>query len=169
MQIFHEVPHPRLVPQYDRLLGIDLGAKWMGIALSDKLQLTATPHTLIRRGKTFAADAAALRQIVREQDVGFIVLGYPLSLDGSKNSRTQATEAFARNLSRHGHIDLPVLMWDERLTSQEANRVLEGEMDLSRARRAELEDKMAAAIILASALEAIGRAREARLMEGEEG
>ena len=168
MQIFHEIPHPRLVPKYDRLMGLDLGAKWIGVALSDKLQLTATPHTLIRRGKTFAADAAALRAIISEFEVGFIVLGYPLSLDGSKNSRVQATEAFARNLSYHGDIDLPVLFWDERLTSQEANRVLESEMDLSRARRAELEDKMAAAIILGSALEAIGRAREDALLERDE-
>lgn len=168
MQIYMTIPHPRLIPKYDRVMGIDLGAKWMGIALSDKLQLTATPHTLLRRGKTFGADAAALRQIIHDQDVGFIVLGYPLSLDGSKNSRVQATEAFARNLSKHGDIDLPVLFWDERLTSQEANRVLEQEMDLSRARRAELEDKMAASIILSSALEAIGRKREDLLMEGED-
>ena len=133
-----------------------------------QLQLTATPHKLLRRGKTFAADAAALRAIIKEFEVGFIVLGYPLSLNGRKNSRTQATEAFARNLSHHGDIHTPVLLWDERLTSQEANRVLEGEMDLSRARRAQLEDKMAAALILRSALEAIGRAREAILLEGME-
>ena len=166
--IYQEIPPPKLIPQYDRILGIDLGTKWMGLALSDKLQLTATPHTLLKRGRTFAADAAALRQIIADSEVGFIVLGYPLSLNGSKNARTQATEAFARNLSRHGEIDLGVLLWDERLTSQEANRVLEGEMDLSRARRAELEDKMAAAIILGSALEAIGRTREAALLSPEE-
>ena len=168
MQIYSTIPHPRLIPKYDRVMGIDLGAKWMGIALSDKLQMTANPFELLRRGRTFAADAAALRKIIREQDVGFIVLGYPLSLDGTKNSRVQATEAFARNLSRHGDIELPVLFWDERLTSQEANRVLETQMDLSRKRRGELEDKLAAAIILSSALEAIGRAREDLLLEGED-
>ena len=162
--IYQCLPPPKLVPRYHRLLGLDLGAKWIGLALSDKLQLTATPHKLLKRGKTFAADAAALRAIIQEFEVGFIVLGYPLSLNGSKNSRTQASEAFARNLARHGDIDLGVLLWDERLTSQEANRVLEKEMDLSRARRAVLEDKMAAALILNSALEALGRAREAALM-----
>ena len=168
MQIYSTIPHPRLIPKYDRMMGIDLGEKWMGIALSDKLQMTANPHTLLRRARTFAGDAAALRTLIREQDVGFIVLGYPLSLDGSKNSRVQATEAFARNLSRHGDIDLPVLFWDERMTSQEANRILESEMDLTRKRRGELEDKLAASIILSSALEAIGRAREDLLLEGED-
>ena len=81
----------------------------MGIALSDKLQMTANPIPA-KRGKTFAADARALRKIIHDFEVGFIVLGYPLSLDGSKNSRTQATEAFARNLSRHGNIDLPIFI-----------------------------------------------------------
>ena len=168
MQTFHLVSQPRLVPQYDRLLGIDLGAKWMGLALSDKLQLTATPYRRMRRHRTFAADAAALSTIISEQEVGCIVLGYPLSLDGTKNSRAQASEAFARNLSRYGKIHLPVLLWDERLTSREANRVLEGALDLSRARRAELEDQLAAALILGSALEAIGRSREAHLGEDKD-
>ena len=167
MQIYDALPHPRLIPKYDRMMGLDLGARWIGIALSDKLQMTANPYQVLRRGKTFASDATALRKIIHEQDVGFIVLGYPLSLNGSKNSRVQATEAFARNLSRHGNITVPVLYWDERLTSQEANRVLEQEMDLTRKRRGELEDKMAAAIILGSALEAIGRAREDMLLENE--
>ena len=167
MHIYQDLPPPRFVPQYDRILGIDLGARWMGLALSDKLQLTANPHTLLKRGKTFAADAAALRRMIAEYEVGFIVLGYPLSLNGSKNSRTQATEAFARNLHQRGDIETPILFWDERFTSQEANRILEGEMDLSRARRGELEDKLAAALILNSALEALGRAREQALLEQE--
>lgn len=167
MQVYGSIPHPRFIPKYDRLMGIDLGDKWIGVATSDKLQLTASPYKLLRRGKTFRADATELRKIISDQEIGFIVVGYPLSLNGSKNNRTQATEAFARNLSRHGDIDLPILLWDERLTSQEANRVLEGEMDLSRNRRAQLEDKMAAAIILGSALEAIGRAREDVLFESD--
>ena len=164
MLIHQNLPNPRLIPKYDRIIGLDLGAKWIGVALSDKLQLTATPYKLIRRHRQFAETAKILGKIATEQEVGFIVLGYPLSLNGGKNSRTQATEAFARNLHRRGGLTLPILFWDERMTSQQANRELEQVMDLSRARRAELEDKMAAAIILGSALEAIGRAREAALV-----
>ncbi len=168
MPIYQDLPPPRQVPSYQRILGIDLGAKWIGTALSDKLQLTAMPHKVLRRRRTFAADAQVLRALISEHEVGFIVLGYPLSLNGGKNSRTQATEAFARNLHRTDGLALPLLLWDERLTSQQANRVLEGEMDLSRARRAALEDKVAAAFILSAALEALGRAREAALATADE-
>ena len=68
MQIYDAIPHPRLIPQYDRIMGLDLGDKWIGIALSDKLQMTANAHSLLRRGKTFAADARALRKIIHDQE-----------------------------------------------------------------------------------------------------
>jgi putative Holliday junction resolvase len=138
------------LPMGGRLLGLDVGTKTIGIALCDAGWTIATAAELIRRGK-FAADLARLRGIVAVQRVAGIVVGLPLSLDGSESPRTQSTRAFARNLAPLG---LPVLLWDERWSTQAVTRTLI-DADASRARRAELIDKMAAAYILQGAIDAL--------------
>ncbi|MGI9464396.1 MAG: Holliday junction resolvase RuvX [Aestuariivirgaceae bacterium] len=150
-------PHPpetiedlaeRLKPG-DRLAGLDLGSKTIGIAVSDTLQQVATPHSTIKRGK-FARDAEALCRIIADNEIVAIVLGLPVNMDGSAGPRVQSTRAFARNLAPL--IDIPVVYWDERLSTAAVERMLI-EADASRARRAELVDKLAAAYILQGALD----------------
>jgi putative Holliday junction resolvase len=133
-----------------RLLGLDVGTKTIGTALCDAGWTIATPAGLIRRGK-FAKDFDKLEALVAAQEVRGVVLGLPLSLDGSDSPRTQSIRAFARNLSPLG---LPVLLWDERWSTQAVTRALL-DADTSRARRAELVDKMAAAYILQGAIDAL--------------
>ena len=142
-----------LLPPAGALLGLDLGAKTIGVALSDAGRRIASPLALIRRTK-FAADADALIKLAAEhQAVGF-VLGLPLNMDGSEGPRVQATRAFARNLS--ARTPLPIVFWDERLSTAAVTRALI-EADRSRARRAQLVDKMAAAYILQGALDRLTR------------
>ncbi len=132
-----------------RLLGLDLGTKTIGLALSDVARIIASPYeTLVRR--KFKTDASTLEGIVADHDVVGLVLGLPRNLDGREGPRAQSTRAFARNLSHRK--PPPILLWDERLSTAAAERVLL-EADTSRARRAEVIDKMAAAIILQSALD----------------
>jgi putative Holliday junction resolvase len=131
-----------------RLIGIDLGTKTLGLALSDVNRSIASGLTTLRRSK-FAADAAQLLALAAEHGVGGFVLGLPFNLDGSQGPRVQATRAFARNLGRLS--PLPILLWDERLSTAEAERSLL-EADASRKRRAEVIDKVAATLILQSAL-----------------
>jgi putative Holliday junction resolvase len=138
------------LPMGGRLLGLDVGTKTIGIALCDAGWTIATAAELIRRGK-FAADLTRLRGIVAAQHVAGIVVGLPLNLDGSESPRTQSTRAFARNLAP---LELPVLLWDERWSTQAVTRTLI-DADASRARRAELIDKMAAAYILQGAIDAL--------------
>lgn len=137
------------LPQGARLIGMDLGSRTIGVALSDVGRVIATPMETIRRVK-FSIDAARLLAIASEQKVCGFVLGLPINLDGSVGPRVQATRAFARNLNRLS--PLPVLLWDERLSTVAAERTLL-EADASRRRRAEVIDKMAAAIILQGALD----------------
>jgi putative Holliday junction resolvase len=132
-----------------RLIGIDLGTKTIGLALSDVTRTIATPLETIRRVK-FTPDAERLLQIAAEHRAAGLVLGLPGNLDGSEGPRAQATRAFARNLNRMS--PLPILLWDERLSTAEAERVLIA-ADASRRRRAEVIDKMAACIILQGALD----------------
>lgn len=136
-----------------RLLGLDLGTKTIGLALSDVTRLVASPLETLRRTR-FQADAGRLLAIAARHDVVGLVLGLPHDLDGSAGPRVQATRAFARNLN--GLTSLPVLLWDERLTTRQAERVLL-EADASRRRRAAVIDKMAAAIILQGALDRMRR------------
>ena len=133
----------------ERLLGLDVGTKTVGLALSDVMRQIATPLETIRRTK-FTADAARLLQLTTEHGVGGLVIGLPVNLDGTQGPRAQSTRAFARNLA--GLTDLPMAFWDERLSTAAAERVLL-EADTSRKRRAELIDKMAAAYILQGALD----------------
>ena len=143
------------LPQEQRLLGLDLGTKTIGLALSDVMLTIATPLETIRRTK-FIADAEQLIAIATKHQVGGLVLGYPLNMDGSKGPRAQASESFARNLQRLS--ELPVALWDERLSTAAVTRTLL-EADASRRRRAEVVDKMAASFILQGALDRLGFGR----------
>ena len=138
------------LPNGGRLMGLDVGTKTIGVALCDAGWTIATPAALLHRAK-FAADLDKLRGIVAAQSVKGVVVGLPLNMDGSDSPRTQSTRAFARNLAPLG---LPVLLWDERWSTQAVTRTLI-DADASRARRAELVDKMAAAYILQGALDAL--------------
>jgi putative Holliday junction resolvase len=138
------------LPEGGRLLGLDVGTKTIGLALCDAGWTIATPAELLHRGK-FSADLERLRTLAEAQQVKGLVVGLPLNLDGTDSPRTQSVRAFARNLSPLG---LPILTWDERWSTQAVTRTLL-DADASRARRAELVDKMAAAYILQGALDAL--------------
>jgi putative Holliday junction resolvase len=142
-----------IVPQA-RLLGLDLGTKTIGLAVSDSAYAVASPLQTIRRTK-FTADAKQLLEIITEKNVGGIVLGLPRNMDGTEGPRAQSTRAFAQNMT--GKTDLPIAFWDERLTSAEAERVLIDQADMTRKRRGEVIDKMAAAIILQNFMDFIRR------------
>ena len=133
-----------------RLLGLDVGAKTVGLALSDVTLTVSTPYQTLRRGK-FADDARRLLAIVEDEGVGGLVIGLPLSMDGSEGPRCQSTRQFAANLL--AVFDIPVAFWDERLSTAAVERVLIDEADMPRKRRAALVDKMAAAYILQGALD----------------
>ena len=137
------------VPQGQRLLGLDLGEKTIGLALSDRLLTVATPFDTLKRGK-FAADAARLDIIMIAQGVGGLVVGLPLNMDGSDGPSAQSARAFGRNWA--GHSQIPLLFWDERLSTSAVTRTLL-EADASRRRREQVVDKMAAAYILQGALD----------------
>ena len=139
-----------LLPMGGRLMGLDVGTKTIGIALCDAGWSIASAAQLLHRGK-FTADLAKLKAFAAAQDVKGLVIGLPLSLDGTDSPRTQSTRAFARNAASLG---LPILLWDERWSTQAVTRTLL-DADASRARRAELVDKMAAAYILQGAIDAL--------------
>ncbi len=132
-----------------RLIGIDVGTKTLGLALSDVGRMIASALETIRRTK-FKADLARLLHHAETHDVGGFVVGLPLNLDGSKGPRAQASRAFAHNLTQAS--GRPVLLWDERLSTAEAERMLIA-ADTTRRRRAEVIDKLAATIILQGALD----------------
>ena len=134
-----------------RLLGFDLGEKTIGVALSDTSRAIATPMETLPRGK-FSADAPKLEKIIAEHKVGGIVIGLPLNMDGSDGPSAQSARAFGRNLA--ARLTLPIVFWDERLSTVAVTRTLL-DADTSRRRRAEVVDKMAAAYILQGALDRI--------------
>ena len=138
----------KLAPD-QRLLGLDLGEKTIGLALSDRLLTVATPFETLKRGK-FAADAARLDIIISEQGVGGLVVGLPLNMDGSDGPSAQSARAFGRNWAAHS--PLPLVFQDERLSTSAVTRTLL-EADTSRKKRDQVVDKMAAAYILQNALE----------------
>ncbi|MCB1368989.1 MAG: Holliday junction resolvase RuvX [Rhodobacteraceae bacterium] len=148
--IFEDIAAFRaLLPAHKPLIGLDLGTKTIGVAVSDLMWSVATPQETIRRTK-FTADAAALLAIARDRRAGGLILGLPRNMDGSEGPRCQSTRAFAQNLSRLS--DLPICFWDERLSTVAAERALI-EADTSRKRRAEVIDHVAAAYILQGALD----------------
>jgi putative Holliday junction resolvase len=132
-----------------RLMGLDVGTKTVGLALSDVSRQIATPLETIRRTK-FKADAERLLSLATQHGVGALVVGLPLNMDGSEGPRAQGVRAFVRNLE--ALTALPIALWDERLSTAAVTRTLL-EADASRARRAELVDKMAAAYILQGLLD----------------
>ncbi|HEY1613459.1 MAG TPA: Holliday junction resolvase RuvX [Rhizomicrobium sp.] len=134
-----------------RLLGLDLGEKTIGVALSDTSRTIASPLVTLKRAR-FTADFAALSRLVEEHNAGGFVVGLPLNMDGSEGPSAQSARAFARNFAAKS--PLPVLLWDERLSTAAVTRTLLA-ADASRKRRAELVDKMAAAYILQGALDAM--------------
>ena len=137
-------------PRSGRLMALDLGTKTIGIAVSDLLQSLASSRETLKRGKLKDDVAALLAFTAREEVVG-IVLGLPRNMDGSEGPRAQSTRAFARNIS--SHFDMPLLMWDERLSTVAAERAMLAQ-DFSRAKRAEKIDAHAAAFILQGVLDA---------------
>ncbi len=142
-----------LLPAQGRLIGVDAGTKTLGLALSDVTRMIASPLETIWRTR-FKADAAHLLKLAGDHAVAGLVIGFPVNMDGSEGPRAQATRALARNLNLIN--DLPILLWDERLSTAAAERTLL-EADASRRRRAEVVDKLAATIILQGALDRMRR------------
>jgi len=132
-----------------RLLGLDLGEKTIGLALSDTLLTIATPLETLKRGK-FSDDAAIIEDIVKKHGIGGLVVGLPLGLDGKDSPAAQSARAFARNFAKRSGI--PIALVDERFSTAAVTRTLL-DADASRKRRAEVVDKMAAAYILQGALD----------------
>ncbi len=132
------------LPAGSRLLGLDLGTKTIGLAVSDSGLRIASPLETIRRVK-FGKDAEALLAVATRQGIGGLVIGLPVNMDGSEGPRAQSTRAFVRNLAPL--TSLPVFFWDERLSTAAVTRTLL-EADASRRRRGEVVDKMAASFIL---------------------
>lgn len=145
-----------LLPPEGALIGLDLGEKTIGVAVSDRRRSVATPLETLRRTK-FTADAERLLGIAQKREVAGVVLGLPLNMDGSEGPRAQSTRAFARNFARL--TELPIAFWDERLSTVAAERALL-EADTSRARRRELIDHVAAAYILQGALDGLAHLRD---------
>ena len=142
------------LPQTSRLMGLDLGTKTIGIATSDRSRHIATPITTITRTK-FTKDATDLLAIATKENVGVLVLGLPINMDGTEGPRAQATRAFARNLAKL--TPLAIVFWDERLSTAAVERMLI-DADASRTTRDKVVDKLAAAWILQSVLDALRQA-----------
>ena len=139
-----------VLPSGGRLIGLDVGTKTIGTALCDAGWTIASPAELIRRSK-FSVEKVLLAKMIATQSVKGIVIGLPLNLDGTDSPRTQSTRAFARNLEPLG---LPILLWDERWSTQAVERQMIA-ADVSRAKRAERVDSAAAAYILQGAIDAL--------------
>ncbi len=139
------------------LIGLDLGTRTIGVAVSDPRRTLASPLETLPRGK-FMADAERLRAIAAHRGAAGFVMGLPRNMDGSEGPRAQASRAFARNLARA--LGLPVALWDERLSTAAVERALIA-ADASRRRRAEVVDRMAAAFILQGALDRMAHAAAA--------
>ena len=144
------------LPAAAPLVGLDLGEKTMGVAVSDATRSIASPMELIRKTR-FTDDVAALFKLMESRKAAGIVVGLPVNMDGTEGPRAQSARAFARNLLRVK--DIPIAFWDERMSSMAINRMLIGEADMTRARRADVVDKAAAAWILQGALDRLRNAR----------
>ena len=144
------------LPGGRRLLGLDLGTKTIGLALSDLTRMIASPLETLQR-KKFSRDATRLDHHIDAHEIAGLVLGLPRNFDGSEGPRAQSTRAFARNLAQR--VSIPILLWDERLTTAAAERALL-EADTSRARRAEVVDQVAATLILQGVLDAMAHAAD---------
>ncbi|MGL4729708.1 MAG: Holliday junction resolvase RuvX [Bosea sp. (in: a-proteobacteria)] len=141
------------LPRHARLLGLDLGTKTIGLALSDVERCIATPLETIKRVK-FTPDVKAMLALAAKFEVAALIIGLPINMDGTEGPRAQSTRAFVRNLVPL--TELPIIFQDERMSTQAVTRALL-EADASRAKRAEVVDKMAAAYILQGALDRLSR------------
>ena len=139
------------IPADKRLMGLDLGTKTIGVATSDRTRMIATPIETIAR-KKFTQDAERLLAIIAGENIGLIVLGLPVNMDGTEGPRCQSTRAFARNFAKL--CPVPVVFWDERLSTAAVERMLIA-ADASRAKRDAVIDKLAAAWILQAALDSL--------------
>ena len=156
MAVFDLVDLPAALPAYAPLLGLDLGSKTIGVAISDATRAIASPLELIHKTK-FTDEANHLFKLMETRGAKGIVIGLPVNMDGTEGPRCQSVRAFGRNLLQLKP-ELPIAFWDERWSTQAVQRMMTDEADLSRARRAELVDKMAAAYILQGALDRLGYA-----------
>ena len=147
------------LPPMSALIGLDLGTKTIGVAVSDRIGAVATPLETVKR-KKFTLDSARLLEIISERDVNGILLGLPRNMDGTEGPRCQSTRAFARNLGQLS--DLPIGFWDERLSTVAAEKALL-EADTTRKRRSEVIDHVAASYILQGALD---RMRHLKMDQG---
>jgi putative Holliday junction resolvase len=143
------------LPPARALIGLDLGEKTIGVAVTDSFLSVATPLETVRR-KKFGIDAARLQEIIADRKIGGLILGLPRNMDGSEGPRCQSTRAFARNFDRLG--DLPIGFWDERLSTVAAEKALL-EADTTRKRRAEVIDHVAAGYILQGVLDRLRHMR----------
>jgi putative Holliday junction resolvase len=141
---------PAALPPYAPIVGLDLGERTIGVAVSDATRTVASPMQTIHKTK-FTDDAKRLFALMESRGAAGVVIGLPVNMDGTEGVRCQSNRAFARNLLRLR--DLPIAFWDERMSTLAVNRMLISEMDMTRARRAEVVDKAAAAYILQGALE----------------
>ena len=141
------------IPAAGRIMGLDLGTKTIGVAISDGMRYSATPLETIKRTK-FTADAIRLDELIAQNAIVAVILGLPLNMDGSEGPRVQSTRAFARSLAQR--ITLPIAFWDERLSTSAVTRMMI-EADMRRDRRAEVVDKLAASYILQGALDRLRR------------
>ncbi len=138
--------------EYQALIGFDYGSKRLGIAVSDLLRGIATSYKILYRS-SWEKDVAEIRHIIAEKEIGGIVYGLPLQMDGSEGEIAKEVRAFAQKLA--AEIDLPYMFWDERLSSSAVERFLIDEVDMSRAKRKKVLDASAAAYILQGALDAL--------------
>ncbi|WP_395673748.1 Holliday junction resolvase RuvX [Phenylobacterium sp.] len=150
MAVIDLLEMPTATATYSPLVGLDLGEKTIGVAVSDATRTVASPLQLIRKVK-FGDDAAELFRLMESRGAQGIVIGLPVNMDGTEGARCQSNRAFARNLLRLR--DFPIAFWDERMSTMAINRMLVNEADLTRAKRAEVVDRAAAAWILQGALE----------------
>jgi putative Holliday junction resolvase len=142
------------IPATGRIMGLDLGTKTIGVAISDGMRYSATPLETIKRTK-FTADAIRLDELIAQNAIVAVILGLPLNMDGSEGPRVQSTRAFARSLAQR--ITLPIAFWDERLSTSAVTRMMI-QADMRRDRRAEVVDKLAASYILQGALDRLRHA-----------
>ena len=156
MAILDILELPAALPRYAPVIGLDLGEKTIGVAVSDVTRAIASPLELIHKNK-FTHDANRLFFLMNHREAKGVVIGLPVNMDGTEGPRCQSSRAFGRNLLRL-RPDLPIAFWDERMSTQAVQRMMTDEMDLTRARRAELVDKMAATYILQGALDRLGYA-----------
>jgi putative Holliday junction resolvase len=153
MPVIDILAMPGALPEGGRLLGLDIGSKTIGLAISDSGLKVASPLTTLARAK-LAADLAGLKAVITERGIGGLVLGLPMTLEGGEGPRSQSVRQFAASLL--AAMDLPLAFWDERFSTVAVQRSLQ-EAEMGHRRRAEVVDKMAAAYILQGALDRLAR------------